>query len=355
MKDLKRFAYLLVLAMFLAACSSTPIHSDTLDGQIVNGKESVPFSRPYQVRLSMGCGGTLISKEWILTARHCPRGEDLTNITARVGVHRLSSSQGETIRVSRVVMHPERDGWETDIALLKLERPVTDPNAIPALLPTAEVMRNAAAVGKLLTVSGWGQLAFNRPSPDALREADLEVVDCGDDTKGIICGGYTQQRSACFGDSGGPYAARYNNKFYVIGAVSGAHGPGVGGNPCSGATGFAKVSDFLGWIERVSGVTPGNSTVYRGTLSQSGAASLQPSSTGFTYNGGNLGGKLTGPSSSNFNLYLQKKNGNTWQTVTRSTNPNSSETILYTASRGTYRWRVSSVSGGGPFTLTETK
>ncbi|MCY7396442.1 MAG: M4 family metallopeptidase [Nocardioides sp.] len=87
-----------------------------------------------------------------------------------------------------------------------------------------------------------------------------------------------------------------------------------------------------------------------GTLTN-GATSFQPSATGFTSAAGTLRACLTGPSSADFDLFLQKRSGSSWSTVGRSEGSTSTEAITYTAAAGTYRWAVLSYSGSGSFTL----
>ncbi|MVN85377.1 carboxypeptidase [Deinococcus sp. HMF7620] len=95
-------------------------------------------------------------------------------------------------------------------------------------------------------------------------------------------------------------------------------------------------------------------TTYNGTVS-SGGTSYQPGTAGFSYAGGTLKGNLTGPSGTDFDLYLQKLNGSTWTQVGASEGSTSTEAITYNAASGTYRWRVYAYSGSGNYTLTETK
>lgn len=96
------------------------------------------------------------------------------------------------------------------------------------------------------------------------------------------------------------------------------------------------------------------STTYTGTVS-SRSSSYKPSSSGFSYAGGTLKATLTGPSGTDFDLYLSKWNGSTWSDVASSTGSTSSESVNYAAASGTYRWEVYAYSGSGSYTLIETK
>ncbi|WP_433360161.1 alpha-lytic protease prodomain-containing protein [Streptosporangium sp. CA-115845] len=52
-----------------------------------------------------------------------------------------------------------------------------------------------------------------------------------------------------------------------------------------------------------------------------------------------------------FDLFLQKWNGTSWVTVATSDSPGPDEQIGYTGTRGYYRYRVTSASGSGSYTL----
>lgn len=62
-------------------------------------------------------------------------------------------------------------------------------------------------------------------------------------------------------------------------------------------------------------------------------------------------GCLTGPSGTDFDLYLQKSSGSGWSTVARGTGSTSTENVSYDGTAGTYRWVVASYSGSGSYTL----
>ncbi len=97
-------------------------------------------------------------------------------------------------------------------------------------------------------------------------------------------------------------------------------------------------------------------TTYTGTLSGTGANSYQPGSPGYYYSSasGTHTGNLTGPSGTDFDLYLQKWNGSSWSIVSRSEGTTSTESISYNGTAGYYRWRIYSYSGSGSYTLCAT-
>ncbi len=87
-----------------------------------------------------------------------------------------------------------------------------------------------------------------------------------------------------------------------------------------------------------------------GTLS-SRTSQYKPSSSGFTTSGGTINACLTGPSSADFDLYVQKLSGSSWVDVAASETASSTETIAYGAASGTYRIEVYAYSGSGSYTL----
>jgi Zn-dependent metalloprotease len=91
-------------------------------------------------------------------------------------------------------------------------------------------------------------------------------------------------------------------------------------------------------------------TTTTGTTSR-GVSVYRPSSSGFTTSGGLITACLTGPSTADFDLYLQRWNGASWSDVAASESPSSTETISYNAASGTFRLEVYGYSGSGSFTL----
>ena len=113
------------------------------------------------------------------------------------------------------------------------------------------------------------------------------------------------------------------NRLLYTGSGSG----GGGGTPCSGCENFT------------------------GSLSGRGDYDYQPNGTYYYSGSGTHKGVLSGPSSADFDLYLQKWNGSSWRTVAQGTSANSAETVTYQGSSGYYVWRIQSDSGSGSYTF----
>lgn len=89
----------------------------------------------------------------------------------------------------------------------------------------------------------------------------------------------------------------------------------------------------------------------------SGTYKYYPKSAGGAFGAGTFKAKLEGPSSADFDLFLQMKSTSTgaWSTVAKSkTTGSSSESLTYTAVAGTYRMYVKATSGSGDFTACMT-
>jgi hypothetical protein len=94
------------------------------------------------------------------------------------------------------------------------------------------------------------------------------------------------------------------------------------------------------------------SNQYSGFLSGTGDTQIQPNGTWF-YNeaNGTYTGKLTGPDGTDFDLYLFKLEGGTWNIVSYSESNSSNEFINYTGSSGYFFWLVKSYNGSGSYNL----
>lgn len=227
---------------------------------IVNGRNAPKGAWPWQISLG-GCGGTLISPQWVLSAAHCGKP-----LTAYAGLHNRSNT-AEAQRRSIVAHHRHPlygrpTGESNDLLLLKLDTPFN----IGATLRTATacVPRSPVQVGAKCWISGWGTLQAGGSSPQILQEASVVIksnTDCKRSygstaiTDDMVCANGSNNgkiTDACQGDSGGPLVCEAGGRWFVQGATSWGRGcadpkyPGV----------WARTTLSLDWIRQISGVSP---------------------------------------------------------------------------------------------------
>jgi Zn-dependent metalloprotease len=149
-----------------------------------------------------------------------------------------------------------------------------------------------------------------------------------------------------------PTSSSYNCRPYVNGnAETCTMSSPAAGDWYISLNGFSAFSGVTLKATYTGGSTCTNT--YTGSLSGTGATSYQPTTSGFASNAGTISGKLTG-TGVDFDLYLQKWNGSTWAQVAASEGTTATENITYSATSGTYRWRIYAYSGGGTFSLCST-
>ncbi|KAI3378815.1 hypothetical protein SNEBB_000814 [Seison nebaliae] len=242
-------------------------------GRIVGGNSAKANSFPWQVWMKgyvdkysfYQCGGTLIHRQWILTAAHCFTEVKLRNHKWKIlfGVHnkwRKNEMSRQRGRIDKVFIHPEygrstRHRHENDIALVRLKRPVKITKSVSVIcLPIShDISENINNWG---VVVGWGK---SRGTASSSGRGTLQQVfvplrdknDCGFSklTERMFCAGQSKKdgktkqiKDACQGDSGGPLIRQHDDdKWYIYGIISW----GVG---CDGYGVYTKVNKYSNWI-----------------------------------------------------------------------------------------------------------
>uniref|UniRef100_A0A7M4EF15 Transmembrane protease serine 11E-like n=1 Tax=Crocodylus porosus TaxID=8502 RepID=A0A7M4EF15_CROPO len=232
----------------------------SMSARIVNGIAAADAGDwPWQASLQLNnihrCGATLISNIWLLSAAHCFK--DVKH------PHKWTATFGPLLRppslkrfIKKIIIHEKYryPGVDYDIALLKLSKQVEFTSIVHHVClpdPYQVFPYNTYAV-----VTGWGALSNDGPSPNALQEATIKLIDpqicnrkevySGVITPRMLCAGYLEGGvDACQGDSGGPLVTPDSRSmWYLVGIVSWGeecakpNKPGV----------YTRVTYFRTWI-----------------------------------------------------------------------------------------------------------
>ncbi|XP_073669649.1 granzyme G-like [Paramisgurnus dabryanus] len=217
------------------------LHSCTpgvgMDHGIVNGKESIPHSRPYMVYIrdkytQLACGGFLIREDFVMTAAHCKT----KHLMVYLGVddtHDLP--EGIEVDVFSHESFANKAG--DDIMLLKLKTPATLSKTVNIIaLPET----NREEISSNCMVMGWGWQEHDKKSQSSvLREVNLTLLaseNCA--TPHTLC--TKEEAGPARGDSGGPLICGNEAvgivSYYIMNEIT------------SYLTMYTNVSHYLPWI-----------------------------------------------------------------------------------------------------------
>lgn len=237
---------------------ATPVPS-TFSGRIYDGQDASIEDFPYQVAIEVygrqNCGGSIIAKNWIITAGHCA-GQSASSLKIRAGTD-LTQKGGSLHQVDKIILH-EKYGFKSngvplnDVALMR----VKEPFQFDETRRSIDLFRAGESMvpGKMANVSGFGLVRghyFPRKlqwvqvpliENDKCNEAYLEKY--GGVPEGYICAAYYGKggKNACTGDSGGPLAVDGR----LAGIVSWSYNCAEPDYP----TVYADVAYYRDWIDQ---------------------------------------------------------------------------------------------------------
>ncbi|XP_063149838.1 chymotrypsin-like elastase family member 1 [Candoia aspera] len=262
-----------MLRLFIFAavvlCSYCSEETQVKNGRVVGGQEAKKHSWPSQISLQYSssgrwyhtCGGTLVKRNWVMTAAHCVDRRMDFRVVA--GDHNIDKNEGteQILSVARIFVHPN---WNSnnvaggfDIALLRLSQSATLNTYVKlgALPPSGQVLpKNNNCI-----ITGWGRTRTNGQLASTLQQAYLPIVDhatCsspsywGSTVKTtMVCAGGDGTRAGCQGDSGGPLNCLVNGRYVVHGVTSFVSSSGC--NVYRKPTVFTRVSAYISWMNSV--------------------------------------------------------------------------------------------------------
>ncbi|KAJ1099448.1 hypothetical protein NDU88_004549 [Pleurodeles waltl] len=255
-------------------CITGRIHNhDSQADRVIGGNEAGRNGYKWQVSLQTAyydnpnywshiCGGSLISRSWVMSAAHCVDFEGAMYRVA-LGEHSLSELDGTEyfVKIKNIITHgswnPNYISHGYDIALLQMSSPAYNNGYIAiANLPT---MNSKLPNGYPCYITGWGTTSPDGHYPDRLQVAMLPVVEhsiCSQpnwwgqnalDT--MVCAGGDGVKAGCSGDSGGPLNCFVDGFWEVHGIASYAVVPHC--NTYGKPTVFTRVSAYTDWIDEI--------------------------------------------------------------------------------------------------------
>ncbi|XP_059195677.1 complement C1r-B subcomponent-like [Centropristis striata] len=243
--------------------------------RILGGSDAPQDTIPWQVLLTGNgiAGGMVIGDRWILTAATSVMStgnqSSPESVLVFIGGTNVKTLLESPVPAASIHVHPEYNNpdfinYNHDIALIKLQDPITFSSSVmPICLPAEDATYHNGEMG---LVSGFGLVQYGERQilTNTLKYLQLPVVDqetcsqsitslaqSGDQvpdlTNNMFCVGVPEGgKDSCQGDTGGPFALRSGGRFWAAGIVS--WGVDCGRQGTYGV--YTRVTNYLNWINK---------------------------------------------------------------------------------------------------------
>ncbi|KAH8382111.1 hypothetical protein KR009_001961 [Drosophila setifemur] len=232
-------------------------------GRVVNGTDATVEQYPFVISMrgssgSHSCGGSIISRQFVMTAAHCTDGRSASQLSVQYGVTKINATGPNVVKVKKIIQHESYNpynNYANDISLLMVEVPFEfdGVTVAPVTLPDLSYATPQTDAGGNGVLIGWGLNATGGTIQSTLQQVGLKIYsdeECTTrhegrtDPRYHICGGVDEGgKGQCSGDSGGPLI--FNNQ--QVGIVSWSIKPCTVA-PFPGV--YCKVSQYVDWIKK---------------------------------------------------------------------------------------------------------
>jgi hypothetical protein len=200
------------------------------------------------------CIGTLVHESYLLTVAHCAADLRAGDALAVSGAPRV---------VDEVVLHPAWQDLDAyDVALVRLDGPVTGVTPLPIYRGSSELGAVAALVGRGVTATGWqgepgaesdGKLRRATNVVSAVNDHFIEIVFEPPGEQGVT----RLEGVGAAGDSGAPVFIEEDGVAYLAGLNSyGDADAGVGIGQYRSRDYQTRVSQVLEWLDGLVELPP---------------------------------------------------------------------------------------------------